>query len=127
MHSIQQTLQTAFSFAIITLIISPAPAAEIAPPLTGRLPTPWAADAAAAQEIVLAVTDPSSEGDQPRGKQRLNQSGIWYTPVSGIWQTVWLEPIPLGNAIATIHAVPDVDAGSVKLSVNGTQPVAGEI
>jgi beta-galactosidase/beta-glucuronidase len=80
-----------------------------------------------AQEIILAVTDPSSEGDQPRGKQRLNQSGIWYTPVSGIWQTVWLEPLPAENAIAAIQATPDVDAGALKLAVFGTVPVAPEL
>ncbi len=80
--------------------------------------------AAGAQELVLAVTDPSSEGDQPRGKQRLNQSGIWYTPVSGIWQTVWLEPVPAENAIAELRVTPDVDAGALKLAVSGTQPAA---
>ena len=83
--------------------------------------------AGAAQELVLGVTDPSSEGDQPRGKQRLNQSGIWYTPASGIWQTVWLEPVPAENAIAETRAVPDVDAGALRLLVSGTRPIAGEI
>jgi hypothetical protein len=79
------------------------------------------------QEIVLAVTDPSSEGDQPRGKQRLNQTGIWYTPASGIWQTVWAEPLPAENAIAEIRATPDVDAGVLKLAVLGTVPVSPQI
>ncbi|MDO8539023.1 MAG: glycoside hydrolase family 2 TIM barrel-domain containing protein [Opitutaceae bacterium] len=79
------------------------------------------------QELVLAVTDPSSEGDQPRGKQRLNQTGIWYTPASGIWQTAWLEPLPAENAIAEIRATPDVDAGSVRVAVLGTVPVAAQV
>ena len=46
-----------------------------------------------AQEIIVAVDDPSSFESQPRGKQQFPQQGIWYTPVSGIWQTVWLEAV----------------------------------
>lgn len=80
-----------------------------------------------AQELVLAVTDPSSEGDQPRGKQRLNQTGIWYTPASGIWQTVWLEPVAPENAIAEIRTTPDIDAGVVKVAVFATVPVAEQV
>ena len=45
------------------------------------------------QEIVVAVFDPTDAGTQPRGKQVRNPNGIWYTPTSGIWQTVWLEPV----------------------------------
>lgn len=44
-------------------------------------------------EVVDKVADPSSAGSQPRGKQILDPSGIWYTAVSGIWPTVWLEPV----------------------------------
>ena len=44
-------------------------------------------------EIVVAVWDPTDAGTQPRGKQVRNPRGIWYTPTSGIWQTVWLEPV----------------------------------
>ncbi|MBM7406577.1 MULTISPECIES: sugar-binding domain-containing protein [Sphingomonas] len=44
-------------------------------------------------ELVVQVADPTSDGVQPRGKQTLAPQGIWYTPVSGIWQTVWLEPV----------------------------------
>ncbi|MDL2221143.1 beta-galactosidase [Parabacteroides sp. OttesenSCG-928-N08] len=46
-----------------------------------------------AQTVELAVTDPTDTESVTRGKQQLNQQGIWYTPVSGIWQTVWLEPV----------------------------------
>ena len=46
------------------------------------------------QEIALRVWDPTSDGPQPRGKQINDPHGIWYTPVSGIWQTVWLESVP---------------------------------
>jgi beta-galactosidase/beta-glucuronidase len=59
-------------------------------------------------ELVVGVTDPTDAGEQPRGKQQLNQSGIWYTPVSGIWQTVWLEPVPKENYLAELRLVPDV-------------------
>jgi hypothetical protein len=45
------------------------------------------------QEIVVAVWDPTDAGPQPRGKQVSKPEGIWYTPTSGIWQTVWLEPV----------------------------------
>ena len=44
-------------------------------------------------KIVLQVYDPTDRRDQPRGKQTLNPGSIWYTPISGIWQTVWLEPV----------------------------------
>jgi beta-galactosidase/beta-glucuronidase len=79
------------------------------------------------QELLLAVTDPTSEGEQPRGKQRLNQSGIWYTPASGIWQTVWLEPVPLENAIGEIRATPDVDASAVRVAVLGLRPAGDSV
>jgi beta-galactosidase/beta-glucuronidase len=44
-------------------------------------------------ELVVGVWDPSDAGTQPRGKQSNKPHGIWYTPSSGIWQTVWLEPV----------------------------------
>lgn len=45
-------------------------------------------------ELALCVYDPSDAGTQLRGKQRLEASGIWYTPQSGIWQSVWYEVVP---------------------------------
>ena len=44
-------------------------------------------------EIVIKVTDATDTGHQAVGKQRCDNTGIWYTPVSGIWQTIWLEPV----------------------------------
>lgn len=44
-------------------------------------------------ELVIDVFDPTSDGDQPRGKQVNNPKGIWYTPSTGIWQSVWMEPV----------------------------------
>lgn len=46
------------------------------------------------QEVRVRVWDPTDAGPQPRGKQVVDPSGIWYTPVTGIWQTVWLEAVP---------------------------------
>lgn len=43
-------------------------------------------------ELTLRVWDPTNEGDQPHGKQTFKPEGIWYTAVTGIWQTVWMEP-----------------------------------
>lgn len=60
------------------------------------------------QEITLRVWDPSSDGPQPRGKQINNPHGIWYTPVSGIWQTVWVESVPKTFIESTRHT-PDID------------------
>jgi Glycosyl hydrolases family 2, sugar binding domain/Glycosyl hydrolases family 2, TIM barrel domain/Glycosyl hydrolases family 2 len=61
--------------------------------------TPFAIDATdnlspdQPHELVVGVWDPSDAGTQPRGKQTNNPHGIWYTPSSGIWQTVWIEPV----------------------------------
>lgn len=71
------------------------------------------------QDIALRVYDPTDKGGQPRGKQTLNPQGIMYTSVTGIWQTVWLEPLPKAN-IASIKITPDVDKSVVKLVINTT-------
>ena len=47
------------------------------------------------QTIRVRVWDPSDAGPQPRGKQVQDPKGIWYTSVTGIWQTVWLETVPI--------------------------------
>jgi len=67
-------------------------------------------------ELLLGVTDPSDTGEQPRGKQQLQPGGIWYTPVSGIWQTVWLEPVPANLYLAELRLTPDVDAGGLRVA-----------
>ena len=68
------------------------------------------------QELIVRVFDPTDNGGQPRGKQTLNPGGIMYTPTTGIWQTVWLEPVAK-NSIVGLHMTPDIDAGNVKLLV----------
>jgi hypothetical protein len=70
------------------------------------------------QEVVVGVHDPTDRGTQPRGKQVLRPEGIWYTPVTGIWQTVWLEPVPEAS-IASLKIVSDVDTGKVRVTVTG--------
>ena len=68
------------------------------------------------QEVVVRVWDPSDKGTQARGKQVSNPFGIWYTPVTGIWQTVWLEKVPQ-NRIILVKPTPDIDQGVVKVAV----------
>lgn len=69
------------------------------------------------QEVLVEVWDPTDEGHQPVGKQTLDPRGFWYTAVTGIWQTVWLEPVPKVY-IEDMKITPDVDTGTVKLVVN---------
>lgn len=60
------------------------------------------------QQLVVKVYDSTDIGFQPRGKQVNKPDGIWYTPVSGIWQTVWLEPVN-NKHICNVKAVPNID------------------
>ena len=76
-----------------------------------------------ANKLVVKVWDGTDRGFQPRGKQVNRPEGIWYTPVSGIWQTVWLEPVPQ-NYIENVKITPDIDANVLKVEViaNETSP-----
>src|SRR6185369_352043 len=67
-------------------------------------------------ELVVAVWDPTDAGTQPRGKQVRKPEGIWYTPTSGIWQTVWLEPVD-AVSIDSLKIIPDPDRGEVRISL----------
>ena len=67
------------------------------------------------QSIEVAVTDPTDTESISRGKQQLNQEGIWYTPVSGIWQTVWLEAVNK-TYIRQVLPSTDIERKSVKLA-----------
>lgn len=64
------------------------------------------------QTLAVRVTDPTDRGTQPRGKQVTEARTIWYTPVTGIWQTVWLEPVP-ESRIAALRTTPDIDTKSL--------------
>lgn len=67
------------------------------------------------QQIALRVWDPTDKGPQPRGKQVSRPEGIWYTPVTGIWQTVWTEQVP-ETYIAATRQTPDLDATNLSVS-----------
>ena len=66
--------------------------------------------------LTVRVWDPTDRGYQPRGKQVCNPDGIWYTPVSGIWQTVWIEPVAPMH-IENLRILPNVDANTVTVTV----------
>ena len=68
------------------------------------------------QELVVRVEDATDNGEQPRGKQVSDPHGIWYTPVTGIWQSVWLEPVAEAS-VADYNATADIDKGTLTLSV----------
>lgn len=73
------------------------------------------------QKLVVRVWDPSDKGYQPRGKQTSNPEGIWYTPVTGIWQTVWLEPVAT-NHITSVKSIPNIDNGTMNVTVGTSVP-----
>ena len=64
------------------------------------------------QSLAVAVWDPTDTWTQARGKQVSEPGGIWYTSVTGIWQTVWLEPVPTAS-IESLSIEPDRPGGSV--------------
>ncbi len=89
---------------------------DITPYLTGK----------GAQKLVVRVWDPTDKGYQPHGKQVSEPKGIWYTPVTGIWQTVWLEPVSASH-ITDIKAIPDVDHSTVAVTVSTANAAAGDV
>ena len=68
------------------------------------------------QKLVVKVFDPTDKSYQPRGKQVNKPEGIWYTPVTGIWQTVWLEPVNKKH-ITNVRNVPDIDNNKLNVEV----------
>jgi beta-galactosidase/beta-glucuronidase len=78
-----------------------------------------------AQELSVAVTDLTAE-TQPRGKQITNPHGIWYTPCTGIWQTVWLEPV-IEHPIGEFRIDTDIESGQVNIHARCYQNVKAEI
>ena len=68
--------------------------------------------------ILVCVRDATNKSQLPRGKQTLHPHGIWYTPQSGIWQTVWLESVPQ-NYIHSLRVTPLFDAHQVEITVEG--------
>lgn len=76
---------------------------------------------AGSNEIILSVWDPTDAGYQPRGKQVRKPRGIWYTAVTGIWQTVWLEPVPR-TYIWSVRIIPNLDARKFIIDVSFPSP-----
>jgi len=75
------------------------------------------------QELIVGVYDPTDAADgenPPLGKQRLDPSGIWYTPSSGIWQTVWMEPVARDH-VGSLKLTPDVSAGRLTVEAQGVR------
>jgi len=77
-------------------------------------------------EIVVKVYDPTNQGIGPHGKQMLNPESIYYTPSSGIWQTVWLEIVPAAY-ITGLGMTPDIDKNILKVNVNAHKGTTVEL
>ncbi|MFC4333510.1 PA14 domain-containing protein [Streptomyces andamanensis] len=73
------------------------------------------------QSVLLKIKDTTDATEQATGKQSRDPSGIWYTPTSGIWQTVWMEPVP-EQSVDSLVLTPDVKSGTVSVTV---RPSAG--
>lgn len=78
------------------------------------------------QKLIVKVWDPSSDGTQPRGKQVKNPESIWYTPVTGIWQTVWLEPVSKKH-IENIRTTADIDHNTINIDTKAEGASASDI
>lgn len=77
-------------------------------------------------ELTVCVTDATDRGDAPRGKQVLAPKGIWYTAVTGIWQTVWLEQVA-ENHIHALRILPSLDSVCITPVCAGSGNVILEI
>lgn len=77
------------------------------------------------QELTVKVWDPTDEGPQPRGKQIRDPHGIWYTPVTGIWQTVWVEAVPETHIVSTKHT-PNIDNEELSFSAKVANSEEGD-
>jgi hypothetical protein len=75
-------------------------------------------------ELLVRVEDPQSDPTIPRGKQSWTETNesIFYTPTSGIWQTVWLEPLPAVH-LTRLRVMPDLEAGAVDLEIEAGGPL----
>lgn len=78
------------------------------------------------QLLELKVTDPADKGPQPRGKQVSKPNSIWYTSVTGIWRTVWIEAVP-STHIESIKMVPDIDKQNLALDIKVSGQQVGDM
>lgn len=76
--------------------------------------------------LELRVTDPSDTGSLSRGKQRLKNTGIWYTPQSGIWQTVWMECVP-ENYLRSLRITPKPEENAVHIRLEADDPAMAAV
>lgn len=81
---------------------------------------------AGANVLRLAVVDPSQTGDWGYGKQTLERGKIWYSPSSGIWQTVWLEAVP-ASYISMVEVTPDCPSSTIHMKVIIEHPHSNQI
>lgn len=77
-------------------------------------------------ELAVIVSDPTDTSYYAYGKQSLNPKAIWYTPITGIWQTVWLESVP-ENHIKNLKITPDFDLREVEITLDVEGPCLGLI
>ena len=75
--------------------------------------------------LLVRVHDDTDASFHSRGKQKTRRGGIWYTPQSGIWQTVWMEAVPR-RYIEGLHIVPLFDRSAVEVTVRCAQPLQCE-
>ena len=75
-------------------------------------------------ELIVRVYDDTDASWHTRGKQRTKRGGIWYTPQSGIWQTVWMEWVPEAY-IQRVRLISDIDRGELELTVFASRPGEG--
>lgn len=79
-------------------------------------------------ELIVKVRDYTDTKYYCNGKQSTNRKGMWYTPQSGIWQTVWLESVP-AQYIQGLRITPNIDDASVTVDVdlNDDDPVTVKV
>lgn len=84
--------------------------------------TPYLAAEGEENSLVVRVNDYSDTKSYSRGKQKMKRGGIWYSPQSGIWQSVWLESTPV-QFLESVRITPDYDNAQVKFEYTGTDDV----
>ena len=77
-------------------------------------------------ELLVCVWDPTDKGTQPRGKQVSSPGSIWYTPTTGIWQTVWIEPVN-ETYISSFRTVTDADKGTITFNTIVNNPTTNTL
>ncbi len=87
--------------------------------------TPWLIKGTE-QTITVRVWDPADQGWQPRGKQVSRPHSIWYTSVTGIWQSVWMEPVP-GSYVSRVTSLPDIDGSTVAVQADVEHALPGSM